>query len=301
MSEKEFTKRSYEAHASHFRQYASDGSKSEIGVTWMREDSVDYWRHKRMRSAVIPLIDAFPGAKWLTVGDGRFGTDAHFLKKKGLMAMASDISDELLAIGKKNGFIDDYSKENAEKLSFKDSEFDFCFCKEAYHHFPRPMVALYEMLRVSKIGVVLIEPNDQFAFESLKPLFFRRLKDAFKRPLGKHLPRHSFEEVGNYVYSISKREIEKLASGMCYRVVAFKGLNDYYETGVEHAHAEWDDLKYIKVRAKIRIKNILCAMGVNIPNVLVAIILKEEPPPSLIANLRKARFKIAHIEKNPYI
>jgi SAM-dependent methyltransferase len=40
-----------------------------------------------------------------------------------------------------------FQKENAEQLSFEDESFDFVLCKEAYHHFPRPMIALYEMIR----------------------------------------------------------------------------------------------------------------------------------------------------------
>lgn len=54
-----------------------------------------------------------------------------------------------------------YSVENAESLSFRDNEFEVAFCKEAYHHFPRPFLALYEMLRVASKAVVLAEPNDQ--------------------------------------------------------------------------------------------------------------------------------------------
>lgn len=301
MSEEEFPRRSYEAHEKQFRRYAFGDSKGDIGSTWMKEGSVDQWRHERMRRSVLPLIDAFPDAKWLTVGDGRYGTDAHFLKGRGLSVVASDICDELLAVGKRDGFIDDYSKQNAERLSFHDDEFDFCLCKEAYHHFPRAMVALHEMLRVSKKGVALIEPNDQFVFDSMRGLFFRKLKDALKPPLGRNSPRHAFEEVGNYVYSISKREMEKVAAGMNYKLVAFKGLNDYYEKGVEQEPATLRNFKYNKVRMKILLKNIFCNLGLNMPNMLVAFILKEKPAKSLLDRMIRENFDVFEIPKNPYI
>ena len=66
---------------------------------------------------------------------------------------ATDIAEVLLKEAKEEGYIKAYSKENAESLSFADNEFDFVFCKESYHHFPRPMIALYEILRVVKRGL----------------------------------------------------------------------------------------------------------------------------------------------------
>ncbi|WP_158308790.1 methyltransferase domain-containing protein [Desulfocurvibacter africanus] len=80
---------------------------------------------------------------------------------------------------KPSDFIPEYSVENAEKLSFANGSYDYLLCKEAFHHFPRPMIALYEMLRVARKGIVLIEPNDNGA--------------------------DGFEECGNYVYSLSRR------------------------------------------------------------------------------------------------
>ena len=44
-----------------------------------------------------PLLEQFPQACWLTVGDGRFGRDAHYIESKCVRVVASDISDVLLA------------------------------------------------------------------------------------------------------------------------------------------------------------------------------------------------------------
>lgn len=155
-----FQEDSYVRHTEHFKKYAYGGEKEEFARIWLEEDTVDAWRHRRMYQAIDPIIEAIPKAKWLTVGDGRYGKDAHYLLQKGCDVIASDISDFLLQEGKKAGYISNYKQENAEKLSFNDDEFDFIFCKESYHHFPRPMIALYEMIRVARQGVILIEPND---------------------------------------------------------------------------------------------------------------------------------------------
>ena len=94
-----------------------------------------------MLSKLKPFIKQ--GEKWLTLGDGRYGTEANFLISNGVEALATDYSDNLLKIGKEIGFIKDYKKENAESLSFEDNQFDYVLIK-AFHHFPRPWIALYE-------------------------------------------------------------------------------------------------------------------------------------------------------------
>lgn len=166
------------------------------------------------------LIKLFPRAKWLTVGDGKFGTDAYFLQKRGLDVTASDINPSLLEIAYKEGYLKKYSEENAEKLSFENDSFDFVLCRDAYHHFPRPYVAVYEMLRVAKIGVVLIEPIDGYINSSL----FEKILIFLRNTLLKH-PRHTYEDSGNYVYKVSKREFEKIALGVRLPYLAFKGIN----------------------------------------------------------------------------
>src|SRR5260221_12720268 len=208
--------------------------------TWRNENRVDFWRHERMYRQLGPLLTAYPKAKWLTVGDGRYGTDAHYLSRFGALVVASDINETYLKEAKADGYIADYKVENAEALSFSEHQFDFVLCKESYHHFPRPMIALYEMLRVAKQGVILIEPNDQALAEPYRMgvapsaywLLFA-LKQWLKNYLGK--PKATFpnryEPHGNYVYSISRREIEKTALGMNLDAIAVKGMNDFYLDG----------------------------------------------------------------------
>ena len=187
-----------------------------------------------MYKVLDPILIADPEAMWLTVGDGRYGKDAKYILAKGGDALASDISDYLLKEAKDIGYITEYKKENAESLSFKDGEFDYVLCKESYHHFPRPMLALYEMLRVASKGVVLIEPNDRYIYNKISRMVFRNLRDKIKSLLRGKTNRHAYEESGNYVFTISRREIEKVALGTNYKIVAFKGINDVYFAGVEH-------------------------------------------------------------------
>lgn len=52
-----------------------------------------------------------------------------------------------------------FRNENAECLDFDTRSFDLVYCKEGLHHLARPILGLYEMLRVCRRGAIFIEPN----------------------------------------------------------------------------------------------------------------------------------------------
>jgi ubiquinone/menaquinone biosynthesis C-methylase UbiE len=266
-----------------------------------------------MYACVDPLLELYPDSEWLTVGDGRFGKDAHYLLSKGHNVVASDISDTLLRVAAAKGYIRDFKAANAESLPFGNGSFDFVFCKESYHHFPRPMLALYEMLRVAKKGAVLIEPSEAPSLESarviLKHLFHRVLLrcgiSSILRTRDTSVIRsyaNSWEEVGNYVYSISQREIEKVALGMGYASCAFKGLNDYYEKGVEFETATENSLLFQKVKERIAHADHLCreALNSNAYNLLVAVIFKPSLGPDAVQVLERTGFVVRQLPRNPH-
>ncbi len=300
-SAKNFQEKSYEQHAGHFQEYSQEGEKSAHAKTWFAKDTVDAWRHRRMYQTIDPILMAEPKAKWLTVGDGRYGNDAKYILDKGCNALASDISDTLLEEAKEAGYISEYKKENAEALSFKDSDFDYAFCKEAYHHFPRPMLALYEMLRVANKGVVLIEPNDFYVNSKISEILFRNLRVSIKLLLQRKENKHDFEESGNYVYCISRREIEKVALGLNYKVVAFKGTHDMYFEGVEYEKLSDDGPLQKKVRKAIKFKDLLCRFGLTDYGLITAIIFKQKPSQELIRRLTQEGYEITNLPDNPYI
>jgi SAM-dependent methyltransferase len=97
--------------------------------------------------------------------------------------------------------------ENGESLSFDSGSFDLVFCKESLHHLARPVLGLYEMLRVCRRAALWIEP-----YETLAGRVFERLGWSSV---------YETQQVGNlaardnYVYRWSRRQIESL-------------LNSYY-------------------------------------------------------------------------
>lgn len=302
LNSNEFQNVSYKQHEKHYCRYIDGKVQNDCAKTWFDQDTVDAWRHYRMYKTIEPFLSAYPDAAWVTIGDGRYGKDAKFIQERGSNALATDISDILLKEAKDIGYIDAYRKENAERLTFQDNEFDFALCKESYHHFPRPMLALYEMLRVAKRGVILIEPNDHFIFSSLNEIVFRFALNKIKCMLGKKPSRgNDFEEVGNYVYRISEREIEKVAVGLNYAAVAFKGLNDCYFKGVEYEKVPEKGKLFKKVKFRIRLQDVFAKLKIRKHTVLVAAILKKGPSGDLKKRLHQHKYKIVDLPQNPYI
>ena len=282
----------YDKHPELWKKITASSSTHDLSTTWLKTNTLDFWRHNRIRKSVMPLIKSNKNKKWITIGDGRFGTDANFLLSQGVKNVtATDISDELLKIGFKKKFIRLYSAQNAEKLNYQDNSYDYSFCKESYHHFPRPTIALYEMLRVSKFGVVLLEPNQ---IESNLYSFFNKEKSK----------KHTFEPVGNYVYTVSINEIEKLMLGIGLRFYAVKGINDFYIQGIENIPANGGNIKERFIRFKLKLiiwaKNSAVKLRLKNPNLLSIIIFKAEPSLKLKNSLIKNGFKFTSLPLNPY-
>jgi ubiquinone/menaquinone biosynthesis C-methylase UbiE len=239
---------------------------------------------------IDPLI--FRNERWLTVGDFS-GIDAAYIKKKGGYTVASDLSlktleETVLPLG----LIDECSLQNVEKMSFNDNSFDYVCCKEAYHHFPRPPLGFYEMIRVAKKGVIVIEPNDiGISYPILS--FIRNLLDRINTGLLKTIwkNQYSYEIVGNYVYKISFREFEKMAVGLDLPMIAVKGFNSAMG-------ARWQS-KYIQF-IKRNLNDILCKLTIIPYQHLSIIIFKELPNLDTIKNLKSSNYRIYNLPKNPY-
>lgn len=296
----------YDKHEEEWNKCLNDSERKKISKTWVKNGTLDKWRHKRMLKGIDTLITKT--STWLTLGDGRYGTDANYIIEKGGNAHASDISDKLLKIGNEIGFIKDYSEENAENLSFKDETFDFILIKEAFHHFPRPWIALYESFRVCKKGVILIEPNDiNSPSNRFRLRIFNILKNLVKLLFKKKTfsSGYNFEKVGNFIYTINERELEKFLLGMHYRNIAFKKLSDFYLKDAEYINLNSKELKdKIKIQFLKKIilfKELLSTLGFTENDLLCTILFKEEPDLNTLTKLKRSKWILKKLPKNPFI
>lgn len=292
-----FNESSYNSHINHInKKYSQETNPfKRIEV----KNNIDYWRHERMYNLIKPFLNS--GDKWLTVGDG-VATDANWLMEQGIDVVASDISSKYLMEAKKKGYIKEWSEENAEKLSFDDNSFDYVLCKQSYHHFPRPYIAVYEMMRVARKGIILIEPNDVILHFPLL-LAAKNLMDRINVDLiNKYWKnRYSFEETGNYVYKVSEREIEKIAMGVNANSVAFKGLNDHFDDKLDTLSTPIDKKVFQIFKKKIDRKNFLSKLGLIPYQHLLCAIFNVEPEMSVISDITKNKYKFIKLKKNPYL
>ena len=136
----------------------------------------------------------------VTIGDGKGAHEAQIVKKFGNKAIATDIATEMLEVAKKRNLIDDFAKEDAENLSFADNSVDYCFIKESLHHLPRPYLCIYEMLRVARKGIILVEPNGDHCYK-----------------IGKE----QYESSGNYKYQFTLKELIQCGACLGFNHVAY--------------------------------------------------------------------------------
>lgn len=299
----EFYKKSYDLQSRTYRDNSQEAMEIELYSDWLNGDSVDLWRHMRMLEVLNPFLELDLNANWVTVGDGRYGTAAIYINKRGGLALATDIDDTLLVEAVKNGMINDYRKENAESLSFSDNRFDYSFCKEAFHHFPRPFIALYEMLRCSRKAVLFTEPKEWRPAPiplQLLSIFKRGIKLVFGLK-NTHPDSGSYESVGNYIYCISKREFEKVALALNLPCVAYKEFHDIYIDGVEKERISGKSSLYTKIKRKLFANKIMSKLGLSGMNRISYILFKEAPAQKLRDRLSETGFKIIDLPQNPFI
>lgn len=284
-----------------------------LAESWFDETTADYWRHRRMYEAVDCIADK-GSTKWLTVGDGRWGLDSIRMKRLGVNdVLPTDICETLLVEAKSRGLIEAYSVENAEQLSFADNAFDYTFCKESYHHFPRPYIALYEMLRVSRKAVFLAEPNDDPvpASISVKNFMKYKVQDFMARlGMGKRpdfwgrpsFYQGGYEESGNFVYSVSRHEMEKVCKGLDMPQIVVKGINDYYIKGCEFEPADESRSQMFKeIKSEIAKKDEQCKSGKAIYAMVLLGLFKEPMDALTRKTFNEHDFQVVDLQRNPYL
>jgi len=178
----------------------------------------DTKRHFKILETVLPIVMALQPKTILTIGDNRGRDAAYFRKMVGCHSIASDLDISKLIPAKNDGFIDDCKIIDVEKIDYPDNSIDIVVVKESFHHWPRPMLGFYEVLRIAKCGVILIEPND-FAIDGIINPYVQ--ESSFS---------DWYEKVGNFAYKISLREILKSSWALYLDTVLAKGLNDPYST-----------------------------------------------------------------------
>ena len=135
----------------------------------------------------------------------------------------------------------------------------------------RPYAAIYEILRVARYGVVIIEPQDPW----------------IDWPCRTDATEPHYEDVGNYVYQFSVRELEKIAYGMNITGVATKSLVDIYIPDCEFAFCNDFDSIWIETQKRIKEGEKAIAQGLAKPNYILGILFKNSVDQGVLEMLSK--------------
>ena len=276
-----------ELHEKHWNGFLQDDRNRSLYESWWNADRVNFWRHTRLLSPVLEVLSAMKSNSWLTIGDGS-GTDAWMLLRTGFRSvLATDLDDTVLAETQRRGYINGFKVENAEALGFADESFDFVLCKESLHHMNRPYAAIYEMLRVAKYGIVIIEPQDPWIDWPCRT-----------DPTEPH-----YEAVGNYVYQFSARELEKVAYGMNIAGVATKSLVDVYIPDCEFAFCTDTDPIWMETKKRVEEGEKAVEQGTAKPNYILGIFFKNSVDQGLLQMLTKqySDWMFKSTDTNPYL
>ncbi len=158
------------------------------------------------------------------------------------------------------------------------------------------------MIRVAREAVILIEPHDPISKMPLL-LAMRNLMDRWDTTLLQKYwkNRYSFEEVGNYVFKLSEREMDKLANGIGLPAVAFKGINNnYYHPALASEKADDASPVFKKLKRKIAFHDLLVKASLMPSQVLCAVIFKKMPSPNVQQAMKTDGFAFYVFPPNPY-
>jgi SAM-dependent methyltransferase len=289
--------KSHIAHEQHMIDLIHEKDKRLF--TLKNKDCIAYLLNVRTLDILKPLLHK--KNTWLTIGDYN-GFEAKYFQEKGQSVIASDISDVFLKEAKAEGLIEEYKKENVEHLSLGENSIDYVSCREAFHHFPRAYLGLYEMIRVAKKGIVVIEPVDILA-KMPTVLLLKNICDRFNPELINKFwkNRYSWEPVGNYVFKLSEREVEKIAMGIGLPCIAFLGINIIKSDNQKIMTVPTDLKLWHKMKSRINFFNLLSRLRLTPYNMLCSVIFKEMPDEETLCNLKTAGYRVIKLPANPFL
>ena len=189
----------YAEHTQNQRDY------SDLIASGRSSEAIDYRGspvHEHIRDLPVRrLIDllrreniSLDGKRVLIVGCG-IGTDIYYLRRYADPKIyGTDISPENISITRKFFPLEGAEVADTEALPYPDDHFDFALVCDSLHHMARPYLGIYEMLRVAKEGIGIIEPHEC----------------ALTRLAMRVGLMHEYEEAGNYVLTFNRRDLTRL-------------------------------------------------------------------------------------------
>jgi hypothetical protein len=115
-------------------------------------------------------------------------------------------------------------------------------------------------------------------------------------------PDYKYETSGNYVYSFSVREAQKIAQGLNLPQIIYKGFNTHYIEGCEFEPADVEKSPIFKeIVDTIASQDSKCEKGLLSYSGIMLGILKEKLDLKTRSNFEKKGWSIVDLPRNPYL
>jgi ubiquinone/menaquinone biosynthesis C-methylase UbiE len=174
-----------------------------VKVQYEGDPHHDYFRALPFE-AVKSLLNAAgipSGGKTLVAACG-IGTDLHYLRQfHSSVYYMCDISASMVGLANANHPDARGNAADIETLPYADDCFDLVFVASSLHHLPRPYIGLYELMRVAKRAVIVVEPNDSLLTRIASTMGLATV----------------VEQAGNYVYRFSREDFQHVARALFYK------------------------------------------------------------------------------------
>ena len=252
------------------------------------DGSLDAWRVAYSRKMILPFLRTVRGSSWLTVGDGYYGSDANFLSKHGVQATASSLSAKVLRVAQQRGWINKWSAENAESLSFADCAFDFVLCMEALQHCEFPEAALSETMRVSNQGIAIMGciRREGRILDRIREFMRRRL-------LGRqNIGVESYQPTGGPISRFYSEQVCENAKRAGFSVCAIKQFNMLPLGQFWNRRAAWLSPYFLLLKAGFFVSDLVCRLGLMTPSFAWFLVLRRPPSSAQLSVLTKSGFSL---------
>ncbi len=107
--------------------------------------------------------------------------------------------------------------QNMENLKYHENSFDYSVVHASLHHMSKPYKGLYEMYRVSRRGILVIESHDNFIMRLLIKLNLTEdYENSSIKYTGSKINKGGVDgtSIPNYVYRFSESELTKFSKSL---------------------------------------------------------------------------------------
>lgn len=239
----------------------------------MRHSFVKGTLERLIRERVVSAHDSI-----LVIAGGK--AEKHLFQELNLDDVTISNLDERMTANEFLPF--EWSFQDAQNLTFADESFDFAFVSDGLHHCRSPHLALIEMYRIARKGVIVFESRDSLLMRVANRL---NLTPSYELEavVGNQFTHGGVNnsEVPNHIYRWTEREFRKTIQS--YDPVGRHTFRFYYALNLPYSQAEMKKsrMKYLSIRILEPLVSIATKLAKRQANSFCMVALRPDVPGDL--------------------